>query len=352
MECDMDFSRKSGNRRTSGIKGAGSKRGSGMFRPRKNTSVSTSVGGTGHRVRQHNIRFNNRPNPRGIFARYDSRTILLIAASIVVLFLLIFGIVGCVRGCAPKPVEKPANEWDARVAGGVSEKITDELGAVLDNNKKVSWIAKHADQYSDDRIIEFALREPEALDFIRALPSAQKRSTSYGEEVERGNFPALVTYDERWGYIDYAGLPLGVSGSGPTVFSIAYMGLTGKNDQTPADIARLSAEKGYDSGDEFTTAELFTSEADDLGLICSQLALSEDSLVTALWNNNVVICQVRADTLTPDPHWVIVTGLYENGAARVIDPTCAAVTAREWDVATISSMSNTLYALGRGEVSE
>lgn len=301
----------------------------------------------GYQLRTHNIRFNSRPRARGFFARYDSRQLLLIAAFIVVVFLLIFGVVGCVRSCtAPKEPVQAENETDSRVAAGVSEELTNELSARLDEDKKIAWIAKHADEYPDPRIIELALREPAAVDFVRNYPGASHKTSRYNEEVTRGTFPTLYTWDERWGNMEYGGedLPLGLTGSGPTCLSMAYMGLTGRSEKSPADMAELAEDCGYDTGDTYCTGELFVNEAGSIGLVCSEVAIDVDTFERVL-ENNVIVCRVKADSFTPMEHYVLVVGLYDNGSCRVLDPTSTTVTTRPWDVASVVSNTENAYAI-------
>ena len=318
--------------------------------PRVRLNTPSPRGG-GYQLRTHNIRFNSRPRARGFFARYDSRQLLFIAAAIVVVFLLVFGVVSCVRSCtAPKETVPVENEADSRVAAGVSEELTTELTQRLDQDKKVRWIAKHADEYPDERIIELALREPAAIDFVRNYPGASHKTSRYNEEATKGTYPALYTWDERWGNMEYGGedLPLGLTGSGPTCLSMAYIGLTGRVDRSPADMAELAQDNGWDTGNAYCTGELFTSGAGTVGLLSSEVAIDEDTFTRVL-ENNVIVCRVKSESFTPMEHYVLIVGLYDNGSVRVLDPTSTSVSTRQWDVATVVSYTESAYALSSSE---
>lgn len=301
-------------------------------------------------IRPHNIRFNNRPSPRGIFARYDSRGLLMLAATILILFLVIFGLVGCIRGCvSPKTADdqasKKTNSLDSRVAYGASEEITAELGDALDKSEDLTWIASHADEYSDDAIIRLAIRESAAASFVRQVPNHDKKAQSYDEEVVKGTYPELYCWDERWGYVEYGGLPLGVSGSGPTVLFIATMGLTGSAEATPADIASIATEAGYDTGDARTSGALFTSAAGQLGLECTAIECSDAGLTTALTGGYVVAIETGTGTLTDEAHWVLAYATNGDGTIAVIDPTSIEATSRGWAAKTLGSGSTSMFAL-------
>jgi hypothetical protein len=304
---------------------------------------------TGYRVSHHPIRFNDSYAPRGFLSRFDSRGLVILAIAILLVFLLIFGMVSCVQSCSSQKVddgETQVNAIDSRVAYGTDEDLTSELSTVLDQSEDLQWIAKHADEYSDARIVELAIREPAAISFVRNQLDAEKKAESYDDEVTQGTYPLLYDWDSRWGYVEYGGdgLPLGLTGSGPTCLSMAYMGLTGKADMTPADMADLAAEYGYDTGDAFCTSDLFTAQAENLGLSCVQTGLTSDELTTAL-ASGVVVAQVNADTLTSEAHWVLVVTTNDDGSVTVYDPTSTDVSSHTWDPGTIAASSSGFWCL-------
>ena len=325
-----------------------------MQRARRNSSsgrthAGRSLNSPSYQIRPHAISFDGRPGRR-LGLNLNSRMLVFLALAIVVAFLLIFGIVGCVRGCSAGSgkSDEPVNPNDARVAYGTDETLTSELGAVLDQDEKVAWIAAHADSYADPRIVELALREPEAVDFVRSLPKngIASEGEAYGDEVTQGTYPQLYNWDERWGYVEYGGqdLPLGVTGSGPTCLAMAYMGLTGKSDRTPADMAALAEEGDYANGDEFCDASFFVNEASGLGLTCVQIEVSTTQLDISL-DSYVVIARANADTLTDEAHWIFIVGENSNGSVTVYDPTSSEVTSRQWAPGTIVDSCGGFYAL-------
>ncbi|MCH4053507.1 MAG: hypothetical protein LKG38_03385 [Atopobiaceae bacterium] len=303
---------------------------------------------TGYRVSRRQIRFNDRSG-RGFLGRLEPAQLVMMAIGIIILFLLIFGISSCVRGCTAQKAseaEKQTNPVDSRVAYGASEDITNALASRLDEDEDLSWIAKHADEYSDDRIIQLALRESAAVSFVRGLPDAKATSAAYEDAVTQGTCPVLYDWDTRWGYVEYGGdgLPLGLTGSGPTCLSIVYMGITGNSDKTPADMAQLATDSGCATGDLFCTGDLFSGQASGLGLSCVQTGVTSDELLSAL-QTGFVIAQANAGTLTSDAHWVVVTTANDDGSVSMIDPTSTEVTSHEWDPGTIASSCAAFYCL-------
>ena len=305
-------------------------------------------GNGGYPLRSRNINFTGR---RGLgHGGIDRRIFLVGAAALVLVIVLVLVLSSCVRGCSPDGGQQQAesqNQVDSRVAAGVSDDLSKEFKTALDRNDKLSQIAANADKYSDQQLLELALAQPEAIDFVASYPDANKSAQAYSDAAHKGTAPTLYNWDARWGAVDYAGHALALTGSGPTSVSMAYMGLTGKSDMTPADMAELATEGGYDEGDEFCSAELFVNEAEGLGLTCTQIEVSRDQLVTSL-GSYVVAARVRPDTLTSEGHWVLVVGVNENGSVTVYDPTSSEVTGHEWAPGTIADASGGLYALAAG----
>lgn len=276
----------------------------------------------------------------------DRRLLILGGAAIVILILLLVLISSCIRGCTSNNNETvDVDQENERIASGISDTLSGELDSALTDADKLAEIAKNADAYSDESIIQLALREPAAIDFVSKVPTADKTSQSYSDTVTQGTVPELYDWDERWGFVDYAGLPLGVSGSGPTCMAMAYMGLTGSNDRSPADMASLATNGNYASGDAYTTEEFFTNEAAGIGLYCETPDVSAGEIVASLQNAHPVICLVRADTLTEDSHYVICVSLNEDQTVNVYDPTSSEVATRPWSAATISSYSDKIFVL-------
>lgn len=295
---------------------------------------------TGYALRSHNINFRDRRGGSGP----DRRLLILAAAAVLVLVLLVVLVSSCVRGCSAGGGDTvEADQASQRVAPGVSGELSDELNLALDDADKLEQIAQNADDYASEEIVELALREPAAIDFVSRVPSADKTSQSYDDALTKGTVPELYDWDSRWGFVDYAGLPLGVSGSGPTCLAMAYMGLTGSADRTPADMAALATEAGQDTGDAHTAPEFFSAQAEGLGLYCETPEVSAGEIVGSLQNSHPVICLVRADTLTPEAHYVICASLNEDQTVNVFDPTSSTVATRPWSAATIASYSDSVF---------
>lgn len=309
---------------------------------------------SGHRG-GHNKR--RRPPRRGYYdPRHNNNHTLQLIIIVALIILLLFAIGSCMRSVnmaqtrqdqqrQQEEEEQPKeNPQDSRVAYGADENITNELSPVLDRSEKLQQIAQNATSYPDDRIIELAVNEPAAIDFVAQYPRANKDTSGYTGTVTQGTYPALYDWDASWGNMDYGDLPLGVSGSGPTALSIAYMGLTGNSDQTPATIANLALQNSMATGDSGTSADFFTQDIGDLGLTCTGIDANKESITKYLAANTPILAEVKADTLTTTAHWILATSADKNtGAVTVFDPTSTSVSSHAWDPGTIAASADIVF---------
>lgn len=302
--------------------------------------------GPGYPVRARSINFQNGRNR--IFG-IDRRALILGALAVVLLVLLVVGISSCVRSCSGERSSGEANPVDARVAAGVSEELTTQLADRLDQDEKLAAIAASANRYEDPELIELALNVPEAIDFVASYPDAEKVAQPYDDAVTKGTAPQLWCWDARWGAVDYAGHPLAVSGSGPTVVSMAYMGLTGKNDLSPADVAQAVTEAGLASGDSAMSADYLSAAAEGMGLSYSSYVSNGDNLSLILDSGTYLLIEAKAGTLTDMAHWVLLVTENEDGTVTVYDPTSPDVSAHPWAPATLAASCDTLHALSSAD---
>ena len=311
-------------------------------RTRPKSSLRGSSRG-GYPLRSRSINFQgNRNRILGI----DRRLVILGALAIVLAVLVIVGVSTCVRSCSGgEGTDTQTSQSDARVAAGLSEELTNAFTSELDQNEKLATISANADQYGDQGLLELALNVPEAIDFVAAYPTAEKTAQPYDEAVTKGTAPQLWCWDSRWGNVDYAGRALAITGSGPTALSMAYMGLTGATDSTPAEIAQSATDDEAATGDSAMTADFLVSEAEKLGLTCESFASNADNLSQMLDSGTYVLMETKAGSLTSAAHWVLVVTENEDGSMQVYDPTSPDVSAHPWAPATLASTCTDFYVL-------
>lgn len=302
--------------------------------------------GPGYPLKARNINFQS---GRARRLNDGRRLIILGALAVVLVVLLVVGISSCVRGCSSDEPSGETNPVDARVAAGVDEDLTREFSAELDRGEKLAQIAANAGSYADAGLLELALSQPDAIDFVAAYPESDKTAQPYEDSVSKGTVPELYCWDSRWGGVDYAGRALALTGSGPTALSMAYMGLTGNADRTPADIAQLVTDAGQTDSDSAMSGGFLEDSLGEIGLSCSTYTSNADNLAQVLDAGTYVLLETSAGSLTDAAHWVVAVSENEDGSVVVYDPTSPEVSSHSWDPATLASATTTLYAVSAAE---
>lgn len=345
-------------------RGSSSRRPSSATRNRNltgpDTGYSLHSGSAGRRRRSGG----RRSVSRGL----DGRMVVLIAIIVIVIVVLIAGISSCVSSAtspAPQNDNTTEEEQAPRVASGISDTLTEEFNEALDRSDQLAQIAQSADKYDDDRLLELALHEPEAISFVANYLTASRSGSSYGDTVTQGEVPQLYDWDTRWGYVSYGDGCIGVTGSGPTTVAMAYMGLTGKSDTTPATIAQASSGSSSSSrsnsnsnsnstsnsntSSTTSTTDLNSSDTvidlmESAGLSATAYDPSSDTLVACLSSNSVAAVHIDEDGLVDDSddHWALVVGMNDDGSLNVFDPTSSFVSNRTWSSSDIANASTSI----------
>lgn len=307
---------------------------------------------TGYSLRSRRVRRDYSDNPFSVLMR--PRVLLFVIIVIVVIVVMVVGVTSCIRRSnesTHQTIEdtKPMNEQDQRVALGVSASMTSRFTEALDEGEALAKIAANADQYDDDRMLELALAEPSSRAFVADYPSSDKSSRPYEDEVTRGKIPTLFNWDDHWGAVTYGDGPLAVTGSGPTTLAMSYMGLTGKTDYTPTQIAQQANKNNYASGDSGSKGELFSKLASSLGLITEEISPSADTLSYSLGDNTCIAVELKAGTLTNSAHWALLVAINNDESVTVYDPSSTEVSGRSWALSTIASASTSAFAISASE---
>ena len=181
-----------------------------------------------------------------------------------------------------------------------------------------------------------------------ARGSAPAASSTLRAEWRAGEVPSLYQTDPQWASHPYAGGTVEKNGCGPTCLSMVYVALTGRDDLDPAAMADFSERGGYTS-DGMTAWALMTEGATELGLSSEELPASEGAVREALLSGKPVICSVGPGDFTTTGHFIVLTGVAEDGEVVVRDPNSAERSGRTWDLGRVLGQCLNLWALSAGQ---
>ena len=144
-----------------------------------------------------------------------------------------------------------------------------------------------------------------------------------------------MQWDERWGYETYGSDFLAVTGCGPTCLSMITCGLTGSETWNPLTVAQFSEKEGYYVPGEGTSWSLMTEGASNLGLTAENIPVTQENILAALRSGIPLICSMYPGDFTYTGHFIVLTGIDENGAITVNDPNSPANTKKHWSMTEI-----------------
>lgn len=201
-----------------------------------------------------------------------------------------------------------------------------------------TWIRQH--EQIPDSLLTMEEKYPEAADFVRNYPKRKHYWTiDISNEVEtarqNSEIPYFLQWDERWGYETYGSDFLAVTGCGPTCLAMITCGLTGSEDWNPLAVAQFSEKEGYYVPGEGTSWSLMTEGAQSLGLIAENVPVTEESIRATLQSGVPMICSMYPGDFTYTGHFIVLTGIDENGDITVNDPNSPANTQKHWPMSEI-----------------
>ena len=158
-----------------------------------------------------------------------------------------------------------------------------------------------------------------------------------------GKIPLFLQWDERWGYRSYGGDFLAVTGCGPTALSMVYIGLTGDVSMNPYEMAKRAQKEGYYVAGSGSAWDMMTRLAAELGLSAKELGLDADQIKTNLKNGNPIICIMGPGDFTTAGHYIVLTGVADDGTIFVNDPNSKKNSEKTWDVDRLMSQMKNLW---------
>lgn len=197
-----------------------------------------------------------------------------------------------------------------------------------------------------ESLIALYENNPEAAQFVLDYQENAGRHDpiDISNDVQKGTVPLFLQWDERWGYEFYGSDFMAVTGCGPTCLSMVYCGLTGDTEWNPYKVAQKAEEEGYYVEGSGSSWEMMTQLAKELGLNAKEVIFDEDHIISELNAGHPIICIVGAGEFTTTGHFIVLTGVNEDGTVAVNDPNSRINSNTAWDLEKIMSQVKNLWS--------
>ncbi|MBQ9341349.1 MAG: C39 family peptidase [Lachnospiraceae bacterium] len=219
------------------------------------------------------------------------------------------------------------------------------LAIILIGYKAVGYIsASHVPEY----IREMGEKYPETKEFVRDYPKYKDKNfdMDVSKEMKERTIPLFIQWDKRWGYKDYGGKCIGTSGCGPTCVAMVACGLTGNPDINPCVVANFAVNNGFYKYGQGTSWSFMTDGARAFGIDGHSGEISADYIMSVLSEDTPIICSMKPGDFTYTGHFIVLTGIDEDGKIMVNDPNSRNNSDKHWDVDTLVKQIKALWVYG------
>lgn len=259
---------------------------------------------------------------------------LPIAGLVAVLAILIFLLVRC---AAPAPEESPVETEPTTVTEVTipTEPLTLEAFAAQNGLSMSDW---------PEELLELLEKNPETEEFVWNYPLKKDLEVDIdlSEYIGSDSVPLLLQWDPRWGYVEYTGKVMGLSGCGPTCLSMVCIYLLDDAKYTPKYIAAFAEENGYCAPGSGSFWTLIAEGGNKLGLDVKEIPLDEKRIIENLEQGNPIICNVKAGFFTTSGHYIVITD-YVDGYVKVNDPNSPSKSEQTWKLTEVMEQIRNLW---------
>lgn len=197
-----------------------------------------------------------------------------------------------------------------------------------------------------ESLIKLAERNPETVAFVDNYKNADTdpEKIDISSDVVAGEIPLFLQWDERWGYAYYGDDFFALTGCGPTCLSMVYCGLSENTDMNPYAVAKRAEAEGFYVEGSGSAWSMMTDLAKELGLTVNAVTFDETHIKKELQNGHPVICIMGPGDFTTTGHFIVLTGVDEDGNVHVNDPNSRNNSKKVWKLENIMPQIRNLWS--------
>lgn len=238
---------------------------------------------------------------------------------------------------------------DAENIGKADKKASDSRTNSSREGSSKTDNKDNKDIYIPDSLLELKEKYPETADFVDSY--AEYQDTEFdmdiSDEIVEGEIPLFIQWDKRWGYCMYGNDFFGVNGCGPTCLAMVVCGLTNDSEYNPYDIAMFSMSNDYYISGQGTSWNLMTEGARNLGLTVESGNITQWYIEHNLSSQSPMICSMEPGDFTYTGHFIVLTGIDEDGKIIVNDPNSYIKSKKHWEISDLLPQIKSIWCYRR-----
>lgn len=230
-----------------------------------------------------------------------------------------------------------------------SAENTGNADEIKNSSKTNSDKTDNKDISIPDSLLELKEKYPETADFVDSY--AEYQDTEFdmdiSDKIVEGEIPLFIQWDKRWGYCMYGTDFFGVNGCGPTCLAMVVCGLTNDAEYNPYDIAMFSMSNDYYISGQGTSWNLMTEGARNLGLTVESGNITQWYIEHNLSSQSPMICSMEPGDFTYTGHFIVLTGIDEDGKIIVNDPNSYINSKKHWEISDLLPQIKSIWCYRR-----
>ena len=216
-----------------------------------------------------------------------------------------------------------------------TDPVIQELINLSSKHTAAQKILNNVNAYPEE-LLKLAAKKEETLSFVADYVDHSEETgdskISVKKDYSKGKIPLFIQWDKRWGYYKYGNDYMAINGCGPTSLAMVIVGLKGDTDINPKVVAEYSNENGYLVDGVGTSWTLMSNGAKHFGLRSEEIPLDPKAIKTALKSGNPIIASMNPGQFTDSGHFIVLSGLTEDGKVIVNDPDSKMRSNKTWDI--------------------
>ncbi|MGL5642426.1 MAG: C39 family peptidase, partial [Paraclostridium sp.] len=230
------------------------------------------------------------------------------------------------------------------------DEIVTKLEDLSHSDPKINEILNNIDRYPD-KYLELLSKNIETINFVLNYPNHTSKSDSKKTSIEEyytpGEIPLFLQWDKNWGYDMYGEDPIAIDGCAPTSLAMVAVGLTGNTSVTPLSVSDYAYKNGYYIDGVGSSWSLISEGSKHFGLKSHELPLNKSSILSTLESGNPIILTVGPGTFTSTGHFLVLTGLTDDGKIKINDPNSKLNSSKSWDVDIFLNETKNLWKISK-----